>query len=615
MALNFGKGNRSIAFAPTAAFPLNANSYFESYDLALAAALTAKPAGDTTTKYYFGQEIAVAEMVNNVPQSAKLYIIAPTVDAEGNVVGTLNEVGSATDGDGASIELVDGVLSIKDFGKRYYQYIAAVEGGEPGHYELVEVDDDQHKWHTGLEPRIDANGNIAWYEQNTDTVDGMQGQISGVQEDVENLDKVLNAEGGLVDQVEDLQEEIGHAATEAGDSATGLYAELEKKADADSVYTTDEVDDLLKDKANADNVYTKDSVYTKGETDSAIATAVNAADHLKRKIFETLALAETFIAENADVAEQYIYMIPTEDTEGSNRYHEYMVLDGNLEQVGNWEVDLSNYVTKESLATTLDDYYTVEEINTTLDGYYTAEEIDTTLADYAKSTDLNNYYTKTETNTAIEDGLKDVKNTLESQGKEIETLKTNVGSLQELTAQQTKDIAANTALIEGLTAVDGTITLLEKDLDELAEGLQAVEGLIGTPRSEDAEGMVTPATGLIREVDDIKETIKGITSAGGERNRIHAIFAGDNELVPNNDTDRIVTIPVFTGLSDGLVPVVNNLPDGANASDYVLNGKGQWILAADSRIGNLTYKELQYNTVEDYVAAYVDDKELLWEEI
>ena len=127
--------------------------------------------------------------------------------------------------------------------------------------------------------------------------------------------------------------------------------------------------------------------------------------------------------------------------------------------------------------------------------------------------------------------------------------------------------------------------------------------------------MVTPATGLIREVDDIKETIKGITSAGGERNRIHAIFAGDNELVPNNDTDRIVTIPVFTGLSDGLVPVVNNLPDGANASDYVLNGKGQWILAADSRIGNLTYKELQYNTVEDYVAAYVDDKELLWEEI
>ena len=32
MALNFGKGNRSIAFAPTAAFPLNANSYFEDYD-------------------------------------------------------------------------------------------------------------------------------------------------------------------------------------------------------------------------------------------------------------------------------------------------------------------------------------------------------------------------------------------------------------------------------------------------------------------------------------------------------------------------------------------------------------------------------------------------------
>ena len=205
MALNFGKGNRSIAFAPVAAFPLNANSYFESYDLALAAALTAKPAGDTTTKYYFGQEIAVAEMINNVPQSAKLYIIAPTVDAEGNIVGTLNEVGSATDGDGASIELVDGVLSIKDFGKRYYKYVAAVEGGAAAHYELTEV------WVAGIEPRVVEVDNemiLGWYEPNPTTAEGVkdqvvevQGQVDQVKESVESLDETLNAEGGLVDQV------------------------------------------------------------------------------------------------------------------------------------------------------------------------------------------------------------------------------------------------------------------------------------------------------------------------------------------------------------------------------------------------------------------------------
>lgn len=184
MALTFGKGNRSIAFAPTAAFPLNANSYFESYELALAAALIAKPAGDTTTKYYFGQEIAVTEMIDNVPQSAKLYIIAPETQEDGSIVGTLQEVGSATNGDGASIELVDGVLSVKDFGKRYYKYIAAVEGGEAAHYELTEG------WVAGLEPRVveeDGKMVIGWYEPNPTTAEGVKDQVVAVQGEVETL--------------------------------------------------------------------------------------------------------------------------------------------------------------------------------------------------------------------------------------------------------------------------------------------------------------------------------------------------------------------------------------------------------------------------------------------
>jgi hypothetical protein len=56
------------------------------------------------------------------------------------------------------------------------------------------------------------------------------------------------------------------------------------------------------------------------------------------------------------------------------------------------------------------------------------------------------------------------------------------------------------------------------------------------------------------------------------------------------------------------------LPEGANAADYVLNGKGEWILAADARIGALTYNEQVYSTVEEYIAAYIDgETQLLWE--
>lgn len=72
MSLNFGKANRSIAFDPTSAFPLDARSYFESLAAAEAAAASAKEVGSTDSVYYYGQIVSVVE--NN---KATLYIIQP----------------------------------------------------------------------------------------------------------------------------------------------------------------------------------------------------------------------------------------------------------------------------------------------------------------------------------------------------------------------------------------------------------------------------------------------------------------------------------------------------------------------------------------------------------
>ena len=86
--------------------------------------------------------------------------------------------------------------------------------------------------------------------------------------------------------------------------------------------------------------------YTKSEVDTKIA----AADHLKRKIVESV----DQIDKNADDAMQYIYMVPTGLEEDQNKFYEYMVLElaGQrvIEKVGSWEVDLSDYVKKEALA-------------------------------------------------------------------------------------------------------------------------------------------------------------------------------------------------------------------------------------------------------------------------
>lgn len=98
------------------------------------------------------------------------------------------------------------------------------------------------------------------------------------------------------------------------------------------------------------------SVYTKDQTDQQIRDAIAASTHLKRKIVDDI----TDIDINALDADQYIYMIPTGLLDDANRYYEYMVLvitdsEGTetrfIEQVGSWDVDLSNYATIIQLST------------------------------------------------------------------------------------------------------------------------------------------------------------------------------------------------------------------------------------------------------------------------
>lgn len=101
MAMNFGVGNRSIAFNPTSAFPLDARSYFESYEAAVAAAATAEMAGSTNTQYYIGQSLVVVE--NNIVTQ---YVI------EAN--GSLSKIGGEIAVDENFFTFEDGKLSLID---------------------------------------------------------------------------------------------------------------------------------------------------------------------------------------------------------------------------------------------------------------------------------------------------------------------------------------------------------------------------------------------------------------------------------------------------------------------------------------------------------------------
>lgn len=96
--------------------------------------------------------------------------------------------------------------------------------------------------------------------------------------------------------------------------------------------------------------------YSKLEIDSKLADA-----GLKRVIKNKV----EDINVNALDAERYIYMVPSGLLEDDNKYYEYVVIDGKVEQVGSWEVDLSAYAKTQDVNNALANkvdiiYYTVE---------------------------------------------------------------------------------------------------------------------------------------------------------------------------------------------------------------------------------------------------------------
>ena len=79
------------------------------------------------------------------------------------------------------------------------------------------------------------------------------------------------------------------------------------------------------------------------QTETQVAAAIAAADHLKRK---KVASVDAIDLEAADAA-QYIYMVPKADAGDADKYDEYIVIDGAIEAVGDWTVDLSDYQQKQ----------------------------------------------------------------------------------------------------------------------------------------------------------------------------------------------------------------------------------------------------------------------------
>ena len=175
---------------------------------------------------------------------------------------------------------------------------------------------------TGARLQKTATG-VEWVVPGSDgTMTDVQVQqaINDLNRDVTNLGKDLDA-------VETI---VGKESTGEGVASTGLIARVEALEAQDGVLAG-EINALETGLSN---------VYTKTETDSAIAAAISAVDHLSREIVEAL-------PENAN--KNVIYMVLRGSGTGQDVYNEYMYINGTWEIIGDTSVDLTGYAKTEDI--------------------------------------------------------------------------------------------------------------------------------------------------------------------------------------------------------------------------------------------------------------------------
>ena len=490
----------------------------------------------TSAVAYVGQILSLVayDAETGEISEVKAYIIKDTA-------GNIEEVGSATLGDNKSIELNGGVLSVKDFGKRFYKYIAATET-EEAKYELVEVS-ESNPWKAGLQPRVDAEGNIGWYEPNPTTIEGVQDQVTGIQGDVEQAQKDIDAVEENLVKAEEKIDSINDTlyGTEGEEAVKGLVdkvADLEKHAED----TDKEITDLW------DAV---DDTYTKEEVDGLVSGVFHYRG-IHEGTYDDLPSLTAKVGDVWQIGDK-----------------EYAWNGESWVELG-FTIDLSAYATKEYVNTEvkkvqdevdaaegrLDGHDTaIEGINGRLDGH------DTAIGEAEDRLDT------------VEGKVETLEQAKETANTQFETVNGKIEALEQ----------ANEAAGTQFETINGKIESLEDADEALDTRVGDLEAYLGTP--------ATLETALFPAVEALQQRIEGLVAVGGEANLINGLTVNGTALVPN--AEKIIDLPIFSGATAGLVPVVGETVVKATS---FLSAEGSWI----------------------DVAAMIDnkiDEALVWEEI
>lgn len=557
-----------VAFNRSNPLPLDKWSVFQTMDEAIAYA-------ESNAVAYPGQIIAVYD------NGEMLACILTEV--EGKLVP--EAIGVVPEGDGITIEVVDGELRLVGF--------ADAEAGA----QLVKG----------------ADGKLSWVVPSTETVEGLQTTVASLQKDITAIKNELNpvdeegnpVEGGLVSDVDDLKESVGNEAVynedgELVSEATGIYKDIEdiedkigSKAEHDDEGSLIEAATGLY--AELDKKADKDSVYTIEQTDQKIADAIAAVDHLKRIKYDSI----EDINLNADDADQYIYMIPTGLQADDDKFDEYMVIDGVLEKVGSWEVDLKDYALKSEVSTlsqTVADNKTAAET-----AIGKVEEAIAAEKERAEAAELEN----AEAIELLDEAKADKANSLAGYGITDAYTKDEVYTKSQTDAAITEAVKTATGG-ESASAVLADLNAYKKAVNAEVWGSEVTDdALTSTPSRIDAlEEAVENLQTAEPYISDVTEDFQVINGKLNLSANFKTVISGFQEQ-GNIHNEKIKNLEDSLNGEDGLWSKVNALTLGM--SNYVT------IADFNSAVGNL--EEMKANNI-NIMADLNTIKEILeWQEM
>ena len=248
--------------------------------------------------------------------------------------------------------------------------------------------------------------------------------------------------------------------------------EVAKKADAADV----EADLALK--ANAADVYTKEEANNKIASD--IAAAIADADHLSREIVDNVEA----INPAAEGADKIIYMVPTGLQADDDKYDEYMVINGSVEKVGSWEVNLSAYAKTEDVNNALALKANAQDVEDALALKANADDIADDLALKADAADVEASLAAVDEELAKKADAETVEAELAKKVDAVEGSRLMTSAegdkLAAIEAGAQKNYITSTS--DEFDVTDGNLTLVEIDQSKvkgLAEAFEAVSTDLG----------------------------------------------------------------------------------------------------------------------------------------